>query len=77
MSRPLFAAVICRSRGGLSANEKKEKFASNDNNDYVVYWFFVYYSQSNRHWKTEVPGEKPLRARERTNKKLTQPREQI
>ena len=28
-------------------------------------------------WKTEVPGEKPLRARERTNKKLTQPREQI
>ena len=23
-------AVICRSRGGLSANEKKEKFASND-----------------------------------------------
>ena len=24
-------AVICRSRGGLSANEKKEKFASNDN----------------------------------------------
>ena len=28
-------------------------------------------------WKTEVPGEKPLRARERTYKKLTQPREQI
>ena len=25
------SAVICRSRGGLSANEKKEKFASNDN----------------------------------------------
>ena len=24
---------ICRSRGGLSANEKKEKFASNVNND--------------------------------------------
>ena len=24
-------AVICGSRGGLSANEKKEKFASNDN----------------------------------------------
>ena len=41
--------IICRSRGGLSANEKKEKFASNDNNDYVVYWFFVYYSQSNWH----------------------------
>ena len=35
MSRPLFAgsylkAVICRSRSKLSANEKKEKFASND-----------------------------------------------
>ena len=30
MSRPLFGAVICRSRGGLSANEKDEKFASND-----------------------------------------------
>ena len=27
-------AVICRSRGGLSANEKKEKFASNDNTNY-------------------------------------------
>ena len=25
--------MICRSRGGLSVNEKKEKFASNDNND--------------------------------------------
>ena len=24
--------IICRSRGGLSANEKKEKFASNDDN---------------------------------------------
>ena len=24
--------LICRSRGGLSANETKEKFASNDNN---------------------------------------------
>ena len=24
-------SVICRSRGGLSANDKKEKFASNDN----------------------------------------------
>ena len=23
--------IICRTRGGLSANEKKEKFASNDN----------------------------------------------
>ena len=22
--------IICRSRGGVSANEKKEKFASND-----------------------------------------------
>ena len=27
-------AVICRSRGGFSANEKKEKFASNDNTNY-------------------------------------------
>ena len=27
-------AVICRSRGGLSANEKEETFASNDNNFY-------------------------------------------
>ena len=27
-------AAICRSRGGLSANEKKEKFASNDNTNY-------------------------------------------
>ena len=27
-------AVIYRSRGGLSANEKKEKFASNDNTNY-------------------------------------------
>ena len=27
----------CRSRGGLSANEKEEKFASNDN--YVIYSF--------------------------------------
>ena len=34
MSRPLLIlqAVICRSLGRLSANEKKEKFASNDNN---------------------------------------------
>ena len=24
-------AVICRSRGGLSVNEKEEKFASNEN----------------------------------------------
>ena len=28
-------AVICRSRGGLLTNEKKEKFASNDNVDYL------------------------------------------
>ena len=32
MSRLLFSAVICRSRGELSANEKEEKFGSNDNN---------------------------------------------
>ena len=31
MSRPLFVAVIWRSLGGLSANEKEEKFATNDN----------------------------------------------
>ena len=31
MSRNYAQAVICRSRGGLSVNEKKEKFASNDN----------------------------------------------
>ena len=29
------SAVICRSRGGLSANEKEEKFASNDNNIWI------------------------------------------
>ena len=31
-----FWAVICRSRGGLSSNEKEEKFASNDNLFYPV-----------------------------------------
>ena len=30
MSPPLFVGIICRSRGGLSANEKEETFASND-----------------------------------------------
>ena len=29
-------AVICRSRGGLLTNEKKEKFASNDNKGYYI-----------------------------------------
>ena len=39
MSRPLFLAVICRSRGGLSANVKEEKFASNDNNSSFCIYF--------------------------------------
>ena len=30
-SQTQLEAVICRSLGGLSANEKREKFASNDN----------------------------------------------
>ena len=30
-------AVICRSRGGLSANEKEETFASNDKAYYAGY----------------------------------------
>ena len=34
MSRPLFVGSSCRSRGGLKANEKEEKFASNDNKIY-------------------------------------------
>ena len=38
MSRPLFFAVICRSQGGLSANEKEEKFVSNDNNPFSIYF---------------------------------------
>ena len=38
MSTPLFV-VMCRSRGGLSANEKDETFASNDNNRYSWYYF--------------------------------------
>ena len=29
-------AVICRSRDGLSANEKKENFALNDNDNYLL-----------------------------------------
>jgi len=39
-SRPLFVGwVICRSRGGLSANEKEEKIASDDlNNSYCHQW---------------------------------------
>ena len=36
MSRPLFAGSY-RSRGGLSANEKEEKFASNDNPFYLLF----------------------------------------
>ena len=35
MSRPLFVGSFCRSRGGLLANEKEEKFASNDNANYL------------------------------------------
>ena len=30
MSRPLSVSSFCRSRGGLSANEREEKNASND-----------------------------------------------
>ena len=33
IGRPVFVAVICRSHGGLSANEKEETFASNDNSN--------------------------------------------
>ena len=33
-------AVICRSRGGLSANEKKEKFASNDKCSFCLVCMF-------------------------------------
>ena len=45
MSRPLFVgsylqAVICRSRGGLSANEKEETFAANDNYNFVFCFSF-------------------------------------
>ena len=36
MSRPLFVGSFCRSRGGLLANEKEEKFVSNDNANYFV-----------------------------------------
>ena len=36
MSRPLFIGSCCRSRGGLSANEEKEKFASNNNKSYFL-----------------------------------------
>ena len=32
----LFCKEICREKSGLSANEKKEKFASNDNNNYAA-----------------------------------------
>ena len=35
MSRPLFVGSFCRSRGGLLANEKEEKLASNDNANYL------------------------------------------
>ena len=35
MSRPLFVGSFRRSRGGLLANEKEEKFASNDNANYL------------------------------------------
>jgi len=33
-------AVICRSLGGLSANEKEEKFASNGNFDCFILFFY-------------------------------------
>ena len=39
MSRPLLLAVICRSRGGLSANVKEENFASNDDNPSFCIYF--------------------------------------
>ena len=42
MSTPLFVAVICRSRGGLSANEKEETLASNDNLFYFVVVSFLF-----------------------------------
>ena len=54
MSRILFAAkhlsqtqlddiaheptIVCRSRGGLSANEKEEQFALNDNKNYSSFF---------------------------------------
>ena len=34
MSRKYLLAVICRSRGGLLADEKEEEIASNENNYY-------------------------------------------
>ena len=51
MSRILFApkqlddiahdpTLVYRSRVGLSANEKEEQFASNDNKSYLFYFFF-------------------------------------
>ena len=30
--------IICRTRVGISANEKEEKFATNDNNNYCIYF---------------------------------------
>ena len=30
--------IVCRSRGGLSANEKEEQFASNDNKSYSSFF---------------------------------------
>ena len=35
MSRLLFVGSFCRWHGGLSANEKEEKFASNDNSHWL------------------------------------------
>ena len=33
--------IVCRSRGGLSANEKEEYFASNDNKSYSSFFQFA------------------------------------
>ena len=58
MSRPLFAgSYFSRSRGGLSANEREEKFALNDNCSYS--WvactrldLFLFHKHSHRPSKT-------------------------
>ena len=41
MSGPLFVGSNCRSRGGLSANEKEEKFAL-ASNDIKTYYYFPF-----------------------------------
>ena len=69
-SRPLLGsslreAVIFKSRGGLSANEKKEKFASNDNlfceqNNGSHFIWYITSTSTTRQWReTSVMGRGP------------------